>query len=320
MDRFAVMSLFVRVVETGSFTKAAESFGVSRATVSVSIRQLEDQLGVGLLHRTTRRVSLTSEGQLYHEKARDVLTRLDAADQLFRHEQPRIAGRLSVDVPTRIARRVFIPALPELLARHPELEIRLGASDRTINLIEKGVDAVVRVGPLRDSSHISRPLGLLAQIHCASPRYLARHGQPTTLEDLDEHLVVTYAPSLAGSGSWDYVVNGEERSRPMRSVIAVDNAETYIAACLAGLGLIQIPAYDVRHHLESGALVAVLPRYVAPPLPIAIVYPSRRHVPERLHTFATWAAALFERHGMLEPVAAVARPQRRRRRGRRSPR
>jgi DNA-binding transcriptional LysR family regulator len=313
MDRFAVMSVFVRVAETGSFTKAAESLGVSRATVSVSIQQLEDRLGVRLLHRTTRRVSLTSEGHFYLEKARDVLGRLDSTEQLFRDAQPRVSGRLAIDVPTRIARRVIIPALPEFLARHPGLQIHLGASDRTINLVEKGVDAVVRVGPLRDSSHIARPLGALAQINCASPRYLAQHGHPTVPEDLDDHVVVSYAPNFSGTGSWDYVVNGEEHSRPMRSVVAVDNAETYIASCLAGLGLIQIPAYDVRHHLESGALVSVMPRHVAPALPISLVYPSRRQVPQRLQTFASWATALFERHGMLERDVVVASPAPRRR-------
>ncbi|MBN9168052.1 MAG: LysR family transcriptional regulator [Myxococcales bacterium] len=258
-------------------------------------------------------MSLTSEGLLYHEKARDVLAKLDATEQLFREAQPRVSGRLSIDAPTRIARRVLIPALPELLARHPDLEIHLGASDRTINLVEKGVDAVLRVGPLRDSSHIARPLGLLAQSNCASPRYLARYGQPTTLEELDDHLVVTYAPNLSGSGTWDYVVDGEARSRPMRSAVAVDNAETYVAAGLSGLGLIQIPAYDVRHHFESGALVSVMPQHQAPALPISLVYPSRKQVPQRLQLFATWAAALFERHGMLASGPGIERLSPRRR-------
>ncbi|AKU99523.1 LysR family transcriptional regulator [Labilithrix luteola] len=308
-----MMNAFVRVVETGSFTKAAGALGVSRATISVSVQQLEEQLGVRLLHRTTRRVSLTSEGQLYHEKARDVLAKLDSTEQLFRDAQPRLAGRLAIDAPTRIARRVIIPALPEFLARHPGLEIHLGASDRTVNLVEKGVDAVVRVGLLRDSSHIARPLGAVAQVNCASPRYLARYGQPAAVDDLDEHVVVNYAPNFAGVGSWDYVVKGEERSRPMRSLVTVDNAETYIAACLAGLGLIQIPIYDVRHHLDSGALVAVMPRYLPPALPISLVYPSRKQVPQRLKAFATWVTEVFKRHGMLDLESGAGRPERRRR-------
>jgi DNA-binding transcriptional LysR family regulator len=307
------MTTFARVADTRSFTKAAASLGVSRATVSVAISQLEDSLGVRLLHRTTRSVSLTPEGLVYIERAREVLSKLDATEQLFRGAKPRISGRLSIDVPTRIARRVIIPALPEFLARNPGLEVHLGASDRTINLVEKGVDAVVRVGPLRDSSHIARPLGFLAQINCASPRYLARYGQPNSLDDLSSHLVVAYAPNFIGTASWDYVTGGEERSQPVRSILAVDNAETYVAACLAGLGMIQVPAYDVRHHIESGALVAVLPRFTASALPISLVYPSRKQVPQRLERFATWVAALFERHRMLDPSAVAARPSPRRR-------
>jgi DNA-binding transcriptional LysR family regulator len=300
MDLFGTMTVFARVAETGSFTKAAESLGVSRASVSVSIRQLEERLGARLLHRSTRRVNLTSDGRLYHERVREVLAKLEATEQLFQGTEPRVAGRLSIDVPTRIARRVIIPALPEFLARHPGLEIQLGASDRTIDLIERGVDAVVRIGPLRDSSHVARPLGFLRQVNCASPQYLARHGQPLAPEDLDHHLIVAYAPNFAPAGAWDYVMRGEEKSRPVRSVVAVDNAETYIASCLAGLGMIQVPAYDVRHHLESGALVAVMPRYAAPDVPVSLVYPSRRQLPARLQTFAAWVAALFERLGTLD--------------------
>ena len=313
MDRLSLMTTFTRVAETGSFTKAAGTLRVSRATVSVAIQQLEEQLGARLVHRTTRSVSLTPEGQVYLERAREILIRVEAADQLFRDRSPRVSGRLSIDVPTRIARRVIVPALPEFLARNPGLEVHLGASDRTINLVEKGVDAVIRVGPLKDTSHIARSLGYLAQLNCASPSYIARFGQPRDLENLTEHLVVAYAPSFSGTSSWDYTSGKEERSIPVRSVVAVDNAETYIAACLAGLGIIQVPAYDVRHHLESGALVPVLPRFTAAPLPIALLYPSRRQVPARLEAFATWVSELFLRQGMLDVDVSAKRPSTRRR-------
>lgn len=312
MDRFTLMSTFLRVVETGSFTKAATSLGVSRATVSVSIQQIEEHLGARLLHRTTRNVSLTPEGRLYHEHVRDLLSRLELTEQLFQHAEPGISGRLVVDVPTRIARRVIIPALSEFFALHPGLQIHLGASDRTINLIERGVDAVVRVGPMRDSSLIARSLGFIAQVNCASPSYLARYGLPKTLEDLQNHLVIGYASTFAENTTWDYVVDGVEHSMVTRCNLAVDNAESYIAAGLAGLGLIQIPAYDVRHHFESGALVAVLPDFVPASLPVALVYPSRKQIPKRLETFGSWLTALFTHHGMLEPPTTKSRPARRR--------
>lgn len=307
MDRFDEMAMFARVAETSSFTKAATSLRVSRATVSVAIQQLEQRLGVRLLHRTTRRVSLTHEGERYQAFVRDVLSKLEAAEQLFQSGRPEIVGKLSLDVPTRIARRIIIPALPELLARHPGLELHLGASDRTVNLVETGVDAVIRVGHLEDRSLVARQLGVLLQVNCASPDYIARHGEPMALEDLDRHLVVTYGPRPGRAAGWQYVTGGQTRTRPVRSVVTVDNAEAYIASGLAGLGLIQVPAYDVRHLLESGALVSVMARYVAPSLPVALAYPTRRLLPARLRAFASWLTALFERHGMFERRASAAR-------------
>lgn len=301
MDRFNLLTTFARVAETLSFTKAGVALGVSRATVSLSIRELETHLGARLLHRTTRSVNLTPEGERYYEHVQEILTKLDASEHLFLTRKPRVSGRLSVDVPTRIARRIIIPALPTLLAQHPELEVHLGASDRTINLVEHGVDAVVRVGPREDSSHIVHPLGALAQVNCASPKYLAKFGQPTRLLDLDRHRAISYGPTRRGLTTWDYLDGHLERSVSIHSTVSVDNAETYVASCLAGLGMIQIPAYDVRHHLESGALVEVLPQHVAAPLPIALLYPSRRQIPARIKFFAEWLTQLFEERGMLTP-------------------
>lgn len=307
MDRFSLMSTFARVAEARSFTKAAHSLGVSRATVSLSIQELEEHLGARLLHRTTRSVSLTSEGQLYYEHARELLTKLDAADALFRRRAAHVTGRLVIDAPSRIARRVLVPALPEFLARHPDLELHLGASDRAVDLVATGVDAVIRVGPRKDSGHIVRALGSLRQVTCGSPRYLSRAGHPLQLEDLNQHRFVAYGLPRRGETTFDYVEDGVERTLAVRTSISVDNAETYIAAALAGLGLIQIPAYDVRHHLDSGALVEVLPRHLAPPLPIALVYPSRRQVPARLQVFEAWLEALFAQRGVLPEAAATGR-------------
>jgi len=302
MDNFRQLSVFTKVVEAGSFTRAAQLLGVSRATVSVTVQQLEEHLGVRLVQRTTRRVSLTNDGRVLYAHAREVLSKLEATVQLFQGTSRKVAGRLCVDVPSRIARRVIMPALPEFLQRHPALHVQLGASDRMIELLDEGVDAVIRVGRLQDSDFIVRPLGCLAQVNCASPHYLARYGQPVHVDELDTHVVVAYAAgSRASSAAWDYTLRGEQRSRPMRSLVTVDNAETYVAACLAGLGLIQVPAYDVRHHLESGALVSVMPRYAPNPLPVSLLYPSRKQLPARLSVFAAWVAELFVRQGMFEP-------------------
>ncbi|WP_394823708.1 LysR family transcriptional regulator [Pendulispora albinea] len=299
MDRFQTLQVFAHVAQMGSFTKAAVALGISRAAVSVAVQRLETHLGARLVHRTTRRVHLTAEGLAFHERCLRILSELEEAEQLFAEVPRRLLGKLAIDAPTRIARRILVPALPEWLSRNPGLELRLGASDRSINLVEKGIDAVVHVGRLPDSSLVARHLGALRLVNCASPSYLARHGKPNALEDLDRHRIVHYSTTFAGSAEWEYVEGGAVRSMRMRSAVAVDNAETYIACGLAGLGLIQVPAYDVRHHLESGALVAVLPAYAAAPLGIAIVYPHRRQVPARVRAFTDWAAGLFERHGII---------------------
>lgn len=297
MDRIAAMTMFTRIVETGSLSGAASSLALSRATVSVTLRQLEEHLGVRLLHRTTRRMTLTPEGVVYYARAGELLAALDACDQLFQGAR---GGRLSIDVPTRIARRMIIPALPDLFARHPGLEVTIGGSDRPIDLLEKGVDAVIRVGPLGASSHIARPLGVLRQINCAAPDYLARYGRPMSVADLEHHRVVGYGASFAKRESWDYVVDGVSRQRLVPTSVMVDNAESYIAAALAGLGIIQIPAYDVSHHIESGALVEVLADLRPPSLPVTLLYPSRRQVPARLRQFSEWVATLFQKHGMFD--------------------
>lgn len=317
MDRFQLMEIFAKVSELESFSKTAESLGISRAAVSMSVQQLEAHLGVRLLHRTTRRVHLTVEGLRFREHCLRILSELNEAEHLFRDGSKGVKGTLSVDVPTRIARRILLPSLGEFLARNPDLEIHLGASDRLVNLVEKRVDAVIRVGTLRDSSLFVRRLGVLTQINCASPHYLARHGRPTSLADLERHLLVNYAPSASHAATWDYVQDGEPRSRRMRSVVSVDNAETYIASALAGLGLIQIPLYDVLHHLKSGALVPVLPHFHAPELPVSLLYASKHQLPARLVAFAAWAAELFERSGLFAKDVPKRAPVRRARAPRR---
>jgi len=294
------MEVFVRVAEAGSFTRAAGALEISRASVSTAVQQLEAHLGVRLLHRTTRRVTLTREGEEYHARCLALLAELDAAEKMFEAPSDGLSGTLSIDVPTRIAHRIIIPQLPEFLSEHPSLRIRLGASDRSINLVEHGVDAVVRVGTLPDSSLVARPIGSLVQVNCASPSYLAKEGPLSTLEDLDEHLVVHYSPGFSGSAEWDYVDDGKLKTRSMRSVVAIDSAEAYIACCLAGLGLIQVPAYDVQEHLEAGRLVSVLPEHVPPPIPASIVYPTRKHIPRRVRAFSDWIARLFERRGLFD--------------------
>ncbi len=301
----------MRVAETGSFTRAADRLGLPRATVSTAVQQLETRLGSRLLHRTTRRVGLTPDGEVMLERARALVADMEDIEQQFLPADGQVSGRLKVDVPSRIARRLIAPALPGFFERHPGIELELGSSDRAVDLVLEGVDCALRVGPLASSSLVARPLGHFTLVNCASPAYLARHGTPRTPADLTRHLAVNYASATSGRAApWECRENGETASLRMRSQVAANNAETYIACALAGLGLIQIPAYDVREHLAAGELVEVLPDARAEPLPVQLVYPHRRNLSRRMQAFAGWLEALLV--DSLDPPAkaAPARPRR----------
>lgn len=296
MDRIDLFRIFVRVVECASFTRAADMLGLPRSSVSSAVQDLEGRVGTRLLHRTTRRVSLTHDGAAFYERCLRLVQDVEEAEGLFRQARQQPTGKLKVDVPGRIGRLVLAPALPDFLAAHPGIEIELGVSDRAIDLVEQGVDCALRVGPLGDSSLIARPLGDLTLVNVASPRYLDTHGVPSTPADLPGHSAVRYAsPSTGRVEDWEWMEDGAARTLALPGRVTVNSAEAYIACCLAGLGLIQIPAYDVRRHLAAGELVEVMPAHRAAPLPMALLYPHRRHRSRRLEVFAEWLAGLMLR-------------------------
>ncbi|SDZ33342.1 transcriptional regulator, LysR family [Variovorax sp. YR266] len=294
MDRIDLLQVFVRVAEAGSFTRAADRLGLPRATISTAVQQLETRLGSRLLHRTTRRVGLTPDGEVMLERARALVADMEDMEQQFLPAHGQVSGRLKVDVPSRIARRLIAPALPGFFERHPAIELELGSSDRAVDLVLEGVDCALRVGPLASSSLVARPLGHFTLINCASPAYLTRHGTPRTPADLPQHMAVNYASPTSGRAApWEWQRDGETASLRMRSQVAANNAETYIACALAGLGLIQIPAYDVREHLVAGELIEVLTDARAEPLPVQLVYPHRRNLSRRVQAFAGWLETLL---------------------------
>ncbi|SCX68735.1 LysR family transcriptional regulator [Variovorax sp. EL159] len=294
MDRIDLLQVFLRVAETGSFTRAADRLGLPRATISTAVQQLETRLGSRLLHRTTRRVSLTPDGEVMLERARALVADMEDIEQQFLPAHGHVSGRLKVDVPSRIARRLIAPALPGFFERFPGIELELGSSDRAVDLVLEGVDCALRVGPLASSSLVARPLGHFTLINCASAAYLAQHGTPRTPADLPQHLAINYASPTSGRAApWEWQRDGETHTLRMRNQVTTNNAETYIACALAGLGLIQIPAYDVREHLAASELVEVMPDARAEPLPVHLVYPHRRNLSRRMQAFAGWLETLL---------------------------
>jgi len=301
MDRLNQYRVFIQVAEMGSFIKAAHALEIPRASVSAAIQQLEASMGTRLLHRTTRQVQPTADGVQLLERVRAFLADSEEIEQLFHASQRKVSGRLSVDMPSRIARRLVAPALPSLLRRYPRLQLALGSTDRAIDLVREGVDCAVRVGVLRDSSLVMHPLGQFALINCASPSYLQEHGAPSDLADLmNGHWSIGYAaPTTGRELPWECVASGKEQLLPVPSRVIVNNAESYIACCVAGLGMIQIPRFDVRHLLKQGELVEVMPEFRAAAMPISLVYPHRRQRSRRLNAFIEWFETLIQPH--LEP-------------------
>jgi DNA-binding transcriptional LysR family regulator len=298
MDRLDQYRVFVQVAEMGSFIRAANALQLPRASVSAAVAQLEQRLGTRLLHRSTRKVHVTPDGEALLERLRALLADIEEAEQLFQAQQRQVSGRLNVDVPSRIARRLVAPALPELLRRHPRLQLALGSSDRAIDLVHEGVDCAVRVGTPQDSSLVVRTIGRLALVNCASPAYLREHGVPADAAALAQaHVAVGYAAPASGRElPWECAHGEQVQTIALRSRVVVNNAESYIACCLAGLGLIQVPRFDVQHLLATGELVEVLPDGRALPMPIAIVYPHRRQRSPRLLAFVEWFEALVRPH------------------------
>lgn len=296
MNPFDAMQVFVRVAEMASFTRAADSLGLPKASVSLAVQQLESRLGVRLLQRTTRRVQLTPDGQAYLARCLDLLADMDELDQMFRDDETGVHGRLRVDLPLAVARDLVMPQLPEFLARHPGIALELGSTDRRVDLIGEGFDCVLRVGPLADSSLVARHLGYFRQSNCASPAYLERHGVPASPEALVGHRIVHYSSSLGDRpGGFEYIdpASGELRVQRLPASLVVNNSDAYRAACLAGLGIIQAPVHGMQPLLDAGQLVEILPGYRAPALPVTLLYGNRRHLAKRVRLFMNWLAEVL---------------------------
>lgn len=294
MDRIDLFRIFARVVETASFTRAADTLKMPRSTISTAIQELETRVGTRLLARTTRSVSVTPDGAAFYDHCVRLVADVEETEALFRHDDVGPQGVLRVNLPGRIGRLIVAPALPEFLKRYPEVDIELGMTDRAVNLVEDGIDCVLRVGPLQDSELVGRKIGDLVLTNVASPAYLKEYGVPKTPSDLTHHHVIRYAsPSSGRVEEWEWAKDGDVHTMPVKGRVTVNSAEASIACCLAGLGLIQIPAYDVKHHISAGELVEVMPNWRAESLPMTILYPHRQHLSRRVQAFVEWVVPLL---------------------------
>lgn len=291
MNLLEHMRIFSRVAELSSFTQAADALGLPRATVSTSVQQLENTLGARLLHRTTRKVLLTQDGQAFYERCSDALADMDELQTMFQQSQTTgLKGRVRIDMTTVMARNAVLPRLPELLLQHPLLEVEVSSTERRVDLVREGFDCVLRAGR-PEPGLIAKPLCELRMVNAASPAYVARHGLPQSLADLAQHRLVHYSAVLGSkSAGFEYLRGDVDKALPMAGQVTVNNAEAYQAACLAGLGIIQAPWVGLRDLLATGQLIALLPQYQARPLPLSLVYASRRNQAARVRLVMDWLA------------------------------
>jgi len=288
------LRIFATVAELSSFSRAAEQLGLAKGRVSAAVQTLETQVGTRLLQRTTRSVRVTPDGERFLERCKELLTEAEQLEAMFRPASAGLTGRLRIDLPNRLARDIVLPRLPEFLAAHPLLEVGVSTTDRRVDLVHEGFDCVLRVGALADSDLVARPLGFLRMRNVASPGYLRAHGTPRTLDDLAQHRVVHYMPSLNAQGAaWEWLdADGRRRTRPMRAQVTVNGTDAYQAAALAGLGLIQAPAFGTDALVASGQLVEVLPEFVAPSMPVSLMLPNRRQLAPRVQAVMAWLTGL----------------------------
>jgi LysR family transcriptional regulator, regulator for bpeEF and oprC len=301
MDRFDTMLAFTRVVELESFTKAAMSLNLPKTTVSAQVLALEKRLRVKLLHRTTRRISVTTDGAAYYERAIRLLNELEETEAALHQATSNPKGRLRVDVPTPLGRLVIIPALQDFLKRYPEIQLEIGCDDRPIDLLEEGVDCVIRVGHPLDSTLVARRVGTMQFLLVASSEYLQTYGRPTHHDDLQRHQAVHFFSSKTGKVR-NFVLEhaGEEQEIPTNRKLAINNGDAIVAAALAGIGICQVPTFMVQGYLNEGKLERVLGDYPTGSLPLNALYPQNRHLSTKVRTFIEWVAELFAECRLLQ--------------------
>lgn len=297
MNHAERLRAFIRVAELGTFTAAAAALRMPKANVSVAVQALESELGVQLFHRTTRHVRLTADGHVALERAHQLLASLEDWEQMFRTDGATVRGRLRVDMPATIARDVVIPGLPKFLERYPQVSVELSSTDRLVDVIGEGFDCVLRVGARVDSSMIARSVGQYSMINCVGRAYVAKYGKPKTLGDLSDHQLIHYTANFGERpGGFEYAdpKTGREQVASMKGVLTVNSVASYLAAAIAGFGIVQIPEVGAREHLRTGELIEVLREWRPAPMPVTLLYPHRRHLSTRVRVFMDWVTALLQ--------------------------
>jgi LysR family transcriptional regulator, regulator for bpeEF and oprC len=297
IDKFQAMALFVRTVETGAITRAAESLGIPNATATTLIQKLEASLGVKLLNRTTRRVEVTPDGAAYYTRATAILAEVREAEEALSQRSSAPRGRVRVDAPTLIARSVIVPALPRFFAQYPDIELALACNERHFDLVAEGIDCALWIGEIGAESLVARRVGFLYFATCAAPAYIRAHGLPTHPRELSQHRCINhFAPRTGETVEWVFSKGSERVQAVFPGHLALEDENSYVSAAEAGLGIAQMPAFVVKDAMERGALDLVLEDWFPEPAPLHVVYPQSRHMSRRVRVFVDWLATLIADH------------------------
>lgn len=301
MDRFNAMTAFVRVVESGSFTKAAKTLDVPKPTVTRLVQALEAQLRVQLIHRSTRALTLTPEGATYYERTVRLLAELDDIEAGTRSARARPSGRVKVELSVAMAATVIVPGLDAFYGKYPDIEIELSIGNRDADIVADGIDCAIRTGPIADQSLIARRIGYFHFTTCASPGYLARRGVPSDPDALAaEHDTIGMVSGRTTRPlPFAYCKDGARQVVVPRSRLALNDTHAYLAAATAGLGIVQAPSIAVQAAIEAGQLVPVLEGWQSDVYPTSIVYPPNRFLSAKVRVFVDWVVERFEGHPTL---------------------
>ena len=308
MDKFSAMLAFVRVVESGTFTRAADLLGVPKPTVTRLIQDLEKELATKLLNRTTRKVTVTTDGAAYYEQASRLLDEVQELEANMSRAQANPRGKLKVDLPSSLGLAVIIPALPDFCARYPDITLEVGISDRPVDLLSENVDCVVRGGAVTDQSLVARRIGEYHLMCCASPAYLQRHGVPSHPKELetDKHRMIRYMSAQTGKlYNFKMHKDGEMLEVSGQHQLSVNDSNAGVVAALAGLGVLPTLTFLVQDHISSGALEPLFTGWCTEAKPVYVVYPPNRHLSKKVRVFVDWIAELFEKHDLMQRKSSL---------------
>lgn len=302
MDRIAAMTAFVRVVEAGSFTKAADTLDVTNATVTRLVQGLEQELGIRLLHRTTRSVTLTAEGALYYERVARLLADLEDIESAARQARSRPSGKVRMETAAALASSVIVPQLASFYAAYPEVEVELSIGTKHADLVAEGIDCALRAGEPTEQSMVARKIGSFRFATCASPELVRRHGTPEAPSDLQALPTIGMVSARGGRALPFRFFQGDDApvEVPLQHHLVVNDVNAYVNAAKAGLGVIQAPSYAVQQAVSDGELVLLLPAWRGGPVPMYILYAQNRYLSAKVRVFIDWTIAMLQQHPGLQ--------------------